>query len=304
MLVFSLVVVRGENGAGQSHPRYRPTPLKSLNTPEGEDDPCVFVAKNGKVRRLYYVTKKDGKSTLMVSEQSRNGQWGAGRLVQGPDQANEVRNPSLSLDGQDLYLAAKFEGDNFDVGNAAPVGEADRFTAPTPIQAVSTPADEMYPWISADGRELYFNRKDKEGWRIYVASRPEKSGAFEKVKCLDTLPPGYLHPTLTSDGTTMLVQGSLENGRWGLFRIKRSRNLDRTWKPWGEPEALAPLNSTPEDAPVGDMSPSLSRDDARLYFASDRREGKGGMHLYEISAANLIMGVWKTKPKSGSGPKK
>ena len=57
---------------------------------------------------------------------------------------------------------------------ADPVKQGPRadFTSPTPINSVDTEADEMHPWITATGRELYFSRKTKEGWRVYVASRP------------------------------------------------------------------------------------------------------------------------------------
>jgi Tol biopolymer transport system component len=302
VLGLGLLLMSPHAGVGQS--RYRPTSLKALNSPEGEDDPYLYVSKNGKIRRLYYVTKQQGKSVLMVSQLKKNGSWEAGKAVEGLQPSTDTRSPCLTPDGHDLYVATKFEGENFDLGLSINPAGTDKFTVPTPVGPLCTPADEMHPWISADGRELYFSRKDKGGWRIYLATRPGKSGGFEKVQCIEELPAGFQHATLTSDGGTMFVQGPLENGRWGLFRFKRSKNLDRSWRPWGEPEALNVLNSTPEEAPVGDMSPSLSRDDGKLYFASDRRDGKGGIHLYEISAANLILGVWKTKAKLPPSSKK
>ena len=172
-----------------------------------------------------------------------------------------------------------------------------RFTGPTPLQSISTEADEMHPWLTADGKQLYFSRKTGDGWRVYIAERGDAAGPFTEPKALGELPPGYSHATVTADGTTMFLQGPLSGNRSGLFRSKRSRAIDRKWRPWSTPEALDILNAPADEAPQGDMSPSLSRDDRRLYFASDRKGGKGGKDIWMVGAGNVISGVFAVSPK-------
>src|SRR4029077_1660377 len=125
---------------------------------------------------------------------------------------------------------------------------------------VNTPEDELHPWVSADGKSLYFSRKTKDGWRIGLAQRETATGpdGFEEPITLD-LPPDFHHPTLTPDGRTMYLQGPLDKGRWGLF-VSPS-----TAKGWSLPEPLDMLNHP--EGPTGDRSPGLSRDGAMLYFA-------------------------------------
>jgi len=67
--------------------------------------------------------------------------------------------------------------------------------------------------------------------------------------------------------------------RWGIFRSSGSGQS------WSSPEPLLALNHP--DAPKGDMSPALSHDGARLYFASDRPGGKGGLDLWVVPTVQL-----------------
>src|SRR5262249_46330427 len=148
----------------------------------------------------------------------------------------------------DLYYAIKLSlkdpgGDaraapeNFELVHAIRVGKSREFTAPTPLQPLCTEADELFPWITADGRELYFSRATKDGWRLLAARRPGKTGAFEKPRLVAELPVGFHHATLTPDGRTMFLQGPLPGGRWGLFRTTR-----RSGGAWDQPEPLDTLN--------------------------------------------------------------
>ncbi len=142
--------------------------------------------------------------------------------------------------------------------------------------------DEQDPWLTKDGKTLYFTRKTmKDGYRVFTATRKSAKGAqgFEEPVLLDELPPGFHHATLTPDGKTMYLQGPLDKGRWGLFVSTKAE------KTWGMPEPLDMVNDA--SGPTGDRSPSLSRDGATLYFASDRDGGKGGLDLYSIPVAEL-----------------
>jgi hypothetical protein len=279
--------------------RLTPTNLKSLNTAADEDDPCLCIPRRGKTRQLFYISNASGRPTLMTAELSDRGDWLPGTPVDGPDADVENRSPCLSADGHDLFFAAKlpFKGPaseasfppNYDIVHSVRLENARRFTAPTPVMAVCTEADELHPWLSADGRELYFSRNTKEGWRVLVTRRGTGAGPFEKPELIKELAPGFHHATLTKDGKTMLMQGSLTNNRWGLFRSKLLRKNQGS--EWSAPEELTNLNSTAEEAATGDMSPSLSRDDLRLYFVSDRKGGKGGKDLWVINAPALITGT-------------
>ena len=59
---------------------------------------------------------------------------------------------------------------NFDIkvqiGTQAPI-----FLPPTGND-VNTKADEMYPWITANGRYLFFSRKTEDGWKQFIADGP------------------------------------------------------------------------------------------------------------------------------------
>ena len=79
----------------------------------------------------------------------------------------------------------------------------------------------------------------------------------------------------------MYLQGPLDKERWGLFRSKRAK----AGAAWSKPEPLSNLNHP--EATRGDMSPCLSADGNRLYFASDRPGGKGGLDIWYVLTSQL-----------------
>jgi hypothetical protein len=266
----------------------KPVNLNRLNGPGDEDEP--FWSSAGV---LYYATKADnGTWQLMVStRRSPAAAWPVGKPVDGyfADTADNLGcclTPERRYP-QYLYFATNKDpekgnrrGDNFDLYVAVKQGPRAAFTEPTPVQGVDTPADELHPWPAASGKELYFSRKTKDGWRVYVATGTGMgAGGFSNPKPVG-LPAGFQHATLTPDGKTMYLQGPLGKGRWGLFR-----STAKAGGAWTEPEALDTLNS--REAPTGDRSPSLSRDGRMLYFASDRPGGKGGLDLWVVPTAEL-----------------
>jgi hypothetical protein len=170
---------------------------------------------------------------------------------------------------------------NYDIYVSARTGPQKPFMEAAPLNTVDTEADERDPWLTSDGRVLYFSRKTKEGWRVFSVTRKQVTGGqgFGEAKMIDALPPDFHHATVTPDGKTMYLQGPLDKGRTGLFVSTWTKDS------WGKPAALELLNNP--DGPIGDRSPSLSRDGSLLYFASDRPGGKGGLDLYVIPTAQL-----------------
>ncbi len=256
----------------------------AINTKADEDDP--FLSSNGLT--LWYSCNGGGKFDIMMAQRRnlRSG-WGKGEVPDSYMQSQvDDRGACLTRDGeypQYLYFATLKDKDakNFDLYVAVKQGEGKVFAEPTPVQATNSDADEMNPWLSADGKELYFSRKTKEGWRVYVSKRAKATGAqgFDKPVRIDDLPPDFHHVTLTRDGKTIYLQGPLEGGRTGLFVATKAG------KGWSKPEALTMLNHP--QATKGDRSPSLSADGRFLYFASDRPGGKGGFDIWAVPTAEI-----------------
>ncbi len=258
--------------------------LDRLNTDHDEDEP--HLSSDG--LRLYYTSNASGKDDILVAGRPvRRQPWPRGQLVEGYVQtAGDDRSAFVTHEGrypQYLYFGTKKERQetaNFDIYVAVKQGREADFSAPTPVHAVCSRDDELHPWLTADGRQLYFSRKTAAGWRVFVAARDKGLGAagFGVPRPVD-LPPGFHHATLSPDGRMMYLQGPLNGNRWGLFRATRSR------AGWGTPEPLTALNRP--DAPTGDRSPSLSRDGIILYFASDRPGGKGGLDIWWVLTEEL-----------------
>src|SRR5262245_62031875 len=165
-------------------PRLIPTNVPAVNTGKNEEDPYLYVSRDGKVRRLYYSSDAPGRPSLFMAEANDKGSWQPGEPLEGPDSDTANITPFLTSDGHDLYFATRIKvrqsdadgrsSENFDIVHSIHVEKGRQFTGPAPIQSVSTPAEETSPWLTADGKQLYFSRKTKDGWRVYLAERPEQ----------------------------------------------------------------------------------------------------------------------------------
>jgi gluconolactonase len=258
--------------------------LDHLNTAKDEDEPHL-----ASDLRLFYTVVENGKYQVMESVRKKAKlPWPPGTNAVDVNIQGDCRSPFVLDSGKYphyLFFATNKDpekpderGDNFDIFFLTKLNAQAAFTNPTPLHAISTPADELHPWLTRDSLKLYFSRKDKDGWHVYVAGRQKVHEQFGKPSRLN-LPAGFHHPTLTPDGKTMYLQGPLPAKRWGIFR---SSGIGQSWS---SPEALLALNHP--DAPKGDMSPALSHDGSKLYFASDRPGGKGGLDLWVVPTAQL-----------------
>jgi WD40-like Beta Propeller Repeat len=285
-LLFSVTFCALSATPSASADALKPINVAKLNTEKDEDDP--FQAPGRKT--LYYVSNAKGNFNIMVSTRTRLTQaWPAGKLVSSlnPDPSSDRRSPFLTKDGKFYYAANAIPRDpevksvkNFDLFYSIKISPRSMsFTQGTPVIALCTEAEEMHPWVTQNGKQIFFSRKTKDGWRVYVAQGPA-AGAITEPQLVD-LPVDFHHASLSPDGLTMYLQGRLDNDRWGLFRARRTRLS----APWSKPVELKELNHA--EAPRGDMSPSLSADGVTLYFVSDRPGGRGGRDIWMIPAAKL-----------------
>jgi hypothetical protein len=255
-----------------------------VNTNADEDEP--HLGDNGLT--LYWTSKANRKEDIFFARRRTAASvWPSkGEVIEdyvttkGDDRsvfATSGRYPHF------LFFATKKDekSKNFDLYVAIRHDTGKAWAAPVPVMNVNTPQDELHPWMTADGKALYFSRKTKEGWRVFVTTRAAATGpgGWGDPEIVD-LPVNFHHATLMPDGKTMCLQGPLDKGRWGIFVSRRDG------KTWSNPEALAALNHL--EGKTGDRSPNLSRDGRFLYFSSDRPGGKGGLDLWAIATADLL----------------
>jgi hypothetical protein len=297
--LFAGLLILGVRGLSEGGDKDAVTPvnLEKLNTPGDEDDP--FIAANG--LSLYYAHRKEaakktdaeekkGKkdkktdkaptfSILVSKRSSGKDAWPVGKVVFSSPDA-DYRSPFLYK--SDLYFASNEVPDeklaalkNFDIFKRI----AMQAHFPLPGETVNEKTDEMHPWITASGKEFYFSRKTADGWKLFVATGPVP-GPIGKAKAVG-FETGFHHASLSADGLTMYLQGPLDNDRWGLFRSKRAKVSEK----WSPPVALSALNNA--EGKRGDMSPCLSAEGSKLYFASDRSGGKGGLDIWYVMTSQL-----------------
>jgi len=265
--LFSVVPVLGDEKNA-----IKITNLEKLNTDADEDDP--FPGADG---NLYYAAKKAERWEIMVSKKNASGIFGPGKIFLSSKEA-DFRSPFF-FQGSLYFAHNKVPDEKLKDLKNYDIVKKNGDSAPLPLLGISEKEDELHPWIAAQGKEFYFSRKLSDDWTLFVAVGPY-SGPIGKAKQVG-FPAGYYHASLTPNALTMYLQGPLEDGKIGLFRSKRKkRGAD-----WSLPEPLNALNHA--KSKFGDMSPALSSDGARLYFASDRPGGKGGLDLWWVLTKDL-----------------
>lgn len=272
-----------------SVPQLEPVNL-ALNTPEDEDEPQI--TPNG--LRLFYLLGDDEKKLVASSRKSETEAWKTPKPAMSADmdviaENKDIRGLFLDQEKKEpfyVYYAARdsrAKKPNFDIFVAIKTlpGADKVYTEPRALISIDTLDDEAHPWLSLNGKTLFFSRKTRDGWHQFMAQRKDSRGTlgFDSIQDLG-FPAGFHHATVMPSGKAMVLQGPLSGDRWGLF-VSYRKDTD-----WSDPEPLDGLNHPKGSR--GDLSPCLTRDGKRLYFASDRPKGKGGLDLWTIPTNQLL----------------
>lgn len=175
-----------------------PTPLGSLNTPDGwESQPAI--SPDG--QWLYFAAARPGTTEdaqgqptidILVSQRNGDGSWGAGQLLPPPINTGfSDKAPFLHPDGETLYFASnrKPSGGGYDIwmsrlDSAATPVDSGAWSPPINLgMPLNTEGDEHGLITAADGRTAYFasRRPGTKGLDIMVWTLPEPLRARASV---------------------------------------------------------------------------------------------------------------------------
>jgi outer membrane protein OmpA-like peptidoglycan-associated protein len=171
---------------------------------------------------------------------------------------------------------------------------------PNPVQGICTERDEYLPIISADDEQMLFTRKvpytnkdasyaqeDNEIELFSYSMRNATTGIFEKGKRM----PYPFNKNGSEGGATMTI-----DNKHVFFTVCKDEGggvncdiyfSDKINGDWTEAKKVENIN----DPIYWDSQPTIASDGRTLYFASDRKGGRGGIDLY-MAVKDGETGVW------------
>ncbi len=220
------------------------------------------------------------------------GEWSMASPVSGLNSKSNEGAPSIAANGQFIFFAAcpdingKYLEDkkgfgSCDIFYAQKIG--DKWSKPINVgPPVSTGNWESQPSFSSDGKTLYFVRgkMTREGIKqqdIYWSEIGE-DGKFKtpirldnNINTPDREEAVYIHP----DNQTLYFTSDGRPGMGDLDIYFSRRQADGTW---GKAENIGfPINTFNTESGL-----LVSPDGKKAYFTSDRKEGLGGLDIYEF----------------------
>ncbi len=277
-----------------------PQPFKPINVGTGintanneyfpsitaDGNQLLFTRQVGTNEDFYISTKVNSKWTTAfpITEINSYGNEGA---------------PSISADGNFMFFASciNIEG-NYGAPDRKGYGSCDIFysekvngkwTKPMNVgPPINTQNWETQPSFSSDGKTLYFirgiiSRGDIKQQDIYVATLLPNGKFSEPVKLDSTINTKgveesvYIHP----DNQTLYFSSDGHIGMGGLDLYMSKKQPDGKW---GKPINLGyPINThNDENSLLVDPAGNLA------YFASDRKDGYGGLDIYQFELPQNI----------------
>lgn len=159
----------------------------------------------------------------------------------------------LSFDAIEADAAVPADGGACDL--AAPFG------APVMITALESSGIDVTFRPTADELSGVF-WSDRDGsFDIFFASRPSRDQPFQvsALPMVSSPTASDVDPAISHDGSFIVFASTRASGTFDLFEARRSG-----------PVFEAPVEIVALSTGTGDTQPNLSRDDADLYFSSDR----------------------------------
>ncbi len=170
-------------------------------------------------------------------------------------------HPSITNEGRDLFFAS-YRKDSNDIYQATRASASVSFTdVALPVTAINSTASEVQPYVTHDGKTIYFVRDEI---KVFRATTPHGTGFTAPAGVSEINPSNAdANPGPSADGLT-LYWSSLRPGGAGDLDIWEAHRAT-TDLPFSDFALVRNVNSPAMDAP-SDISP----DGCRLYLTSAR----------------------------------
>jgi Tol biopolymer transport system component len=209
-----------------------------------------------------------GNNLYAASRQSVNDEFDGLVPVTKLNKANTNTFPSsISRDGRALYMFSDRSG-NGDIYMATRSSLIVEFDPPTLVAGINSDSGEEFPFISADGRTLYFSSTRSGSGDLY-RSTLGNNGQFGTPIPLSELNTSGVetNPVLTADELTIFFARDED-----IWIAHRSTIVDG----FGKPTRVTDL-----DSPMVERPMSISDDNCVLYFVSGGQSGStGGIDVF------------------------
>lgn len=148
---------------------------------------------------------------------------------------------------------------------------------------INTTAMESQPFISADGKELFFVRYSNSKQKADIFCSQLIDGQWSKPKPLHNVntDANEMSPFLSIDGTTLFFASDRDNsmGGYDLFFSRRDSKGE-----WGAPSNIGfPINTE-----ANEICFVVDDDGSRAYLSSDRDGGFGGYDVFSCQVENIV----------------
>lgn len=157
-----------------------PTNLDSLNTTGFDSGATAFEDELAGGLRMYFVSNPAGGQNNAVdiyeSVQQPDGSWAPRQLVPALNSPFNEGRPYVRHDGLEIYFNSTRDGGQQDIWVSTRGSIADAWGVPQRADGLNTPAPDITPALSWDGRTLFFASLRTGNAEVFTATRAKITG--------------------------------------------------------------------------------------------------------------------------------